>query len=359
MEIDDASTPPPNDIFSPSLSQPSVIESASLTEVSGGSSSSTTTGTAPHIPTTGASLPAKGTGDQSTTSANGSQPTPPKRVPIPLPANPRTRIPLPPIPPPELHQVRGNKPSKEEGEIDDKSTKHSKPVGIITGPSAARIPPPARRDWEKQAESGFTSPPPDPYRIPLKLRDADGYRQGAGHLPLLSPAAMGRPEWSKQGGPLSAQIPRDEFYDRRGGGGYFDDIPFPPGAYDRYPPRRRTSRSRSRSWSRSRSRDRSTSPSWGLDPKAHSAAPPRRGGRAHGDRRGAGYEGEASGWQRDLACLIINRDCLPFHRISLDDMKREFDKFGPERVRNRPKLFSFISLPYFANINLDPFYLLD
>ncbi|GJJ76624.1 [histone H3]-lysine4 N-trimethyltransferase SETD1 [Entomortierella parvispora] len=345
MEIDDASTPPPNDIFSPSLSQPSVIESGPSAEANG-SSSNTVIGDAPTIPTTGTSLPAKGTGDQSTISANGSQPTPPKRIPIPLPANPRTRIPLPPIPPPELHQVRGNKPSKEEGEIDDKSSRPSKPVGVITGPGAIRIPPPARRDWDKQAESGFTSPPPDPYRIPLKLRDTDGYRQGAGHLPLTSPAAMGRPEWSKQGGPLSAQIPRDDFYDRRGAGGYFDDMAFPPGAYDRYPPRRRTSRSRSRSWSRSRSRDRSTSPSWGLDSKSHGAAPPRRIGRAHGDKRSSGYDGDNSGWQRDLACLIINRDCLPFHRISLDDMKREFDKFGPERIERHDEnwYIRFVSL---------------
>ena len=58
-----------------------------------------------------------------------------------------------------------------------------------------------------------------------------------------------------------------------------------------------------------------------------------RRNRGLAERRNSGLEGEGTGWKRDLACLIINRDCLPFHRVSMENMKQEFDKFGPERVR--------------------------
>ncbi|KAF8931853.1 histone methyltransferase set1 [Dissophora ornata] len=338
MEIDDASTPPPSNMLSPSSSLPSATGSAGSLPMSASSASSVHTpvaSTAPNlIPST--------TSTSKSTPSSGAQQNPPKRVPIPLPSNPRTRIPLPPIPPPELHQVRGSKPLlKEDGEIDDGSNR-SKSASVGNTANTARAPlPTPRREWEKPADLGHAPPPVDNYRV-SKSREIDPYRPAAGPPPLLSPGSLGRPEWMKQGGSVPGPHPRDEFYDRRGS--YFDDMQFPTDRYERYPVRRRTSRSRSRSWSRSRSRDRSPSPLWNPEAKMHGLGI--RRGRGHIEKWASGQEGDNAGWQKDLACLIINRDCLPFHRISIENMRQEFDKFGPERIERHGEnwYIRFVSL---------------
>lgn len=311
MEIDDASTPPP----------------------SNGSSTATlppTTSTTSTLPSTLTITPAPGstTTPSSKTRTSNTTTNPPKRIPIPLPPTPRARIPLPEKPPPELHQVRGNRPQPPKEEEDDRN----KLAPISTRPTPGTI-----RDWEK----GEGHTPTDLYRMAPKSRDIDSYRPGPNPI-LLSPG-IGRGDWMKQGVLPPGPIPRDEFYDRRGS--YFEDMPFE--RYERYPGRRRshTSRSRSRSWSRSRSRERSFSPGW--PDSVHLGGPRRLSARGRTEKRGTGFEPEAGvGWQRDLACLIINRDCLPFHRISIEDMKREFDKFGPERVERHGEnwYIRFVSL---------------
>lgn len=324
MEIDDASTPPPSGILSPTATLPCASSTGPLPGFASsapGAQASQTATSSPSIPSSSsASKPNQSSG--SGTSASST-----RRIPHPLPPTPRTRIPLPPIPRPELHQVRGNKPlHKEDGEVDD-ATGRAKPSGTTAAPAATTAttrtaPAASRREWEKGADPH--GPPNDGYRTLPKARDIDSYRPGMAPPMLLSAGSMSRSDWMGPGSLASGPLPRDEFYDR-----YFDDLPFPLDRYDRYPSRRRSSRSRSRSWSRSRSRDRSPSPPmWGMEPGHHS-----RRGRMHNEKRGSAFEDDNSGWQRDLACLIINRDCLPFHRISIEDMKREFDKFGPERVR--------------------------
>ncbi|KAF9181101.1 histone methyltransferase set1 [Haplosporangium sp. Z 767] len=337
MEIDDASTPPPSSV--PALQSNDSTESGSIPSPAAGSVS--TPSASAHI-SGSTSTPKNVLHSVSSPSAASNQQAPPKRTPIPLPPNPRTRIPLPPIPPPELHQVKGNKPGhKEDGEIDDNANR-IKLSGASTIINTIRAPLPApRREREKGLDLGHL-PPPDNYRMSLKARDIDSYRPSPGPPHLMSPG-LGRGEWIKQGGLGPGLHPRDEFYDRRGG--YFDDLQFPPERYERFPGRRR-SRSRSRSWSRSRSRDRSSSPMWGIEVSLHGHGHGPRRGRVLADKRGSGFEAERSGWQRDLACLIINRDCLPFHRISLDDMKREFDKFGPERIERHGEnwYIRFVSL---------------
>ncbi|KAF9906298.1 histone methyltransferase set1 [Linnemannia zychae] len=319
MEIDDALTPPPSGVLSPSATLPSANATGSVfASTTPGAPTTQTATSSPSIPSS-SSAPKPNQSSNSGASASST-----RRIPHPLPPTPRTRIPLPPIPPPELHQVRGNKPlHKEDGEVDD-ATARTKLSSAISTPvaSTARIAPPAsRREWEKGADPH--GPPSDSYRAVPKARDIDSYRPGMAPPMLLSAGSMSRSDWMAPGSLASGPLPRDEFYDR-----YFDDMPFPLDRYDRYPGRRRSSRSRSRTWSRSRSRERSPSPPmWGMDPSHHS-----RRGRVHSEKRGSAFEDENSGWQRDLACLIINRDCLPFHRITIEDMKREFDKFGPERV---------------------------
>ncbi|KAK3819774.1 MAG: hypothetical protein J3Q66DRAFT_162354 [Benniella sp.] len=90
--------------------------------------------------------PSTSKANQSSTSSGA-----PKRIPIPLPPNPRTRISLPPIPPPELHQFKGANPThKEDGEIDDNANK-TKPSSI-TIPTRAPLPTP-RREWDKGLDS--------------------------------------------------------------------------------------------------------------------------------------------------------------------------------------------------------------
>lgn len=323
MEIDDASTPPPSNMLSPSSHLPSTNSSAGSLPVSATPAISTPnpapTPTLPSVP----SAPSTSKANQSSTSSA------PKRIPIPLPPNPRTRIPLPPPPPPELHQVKGSKPAhKEDGEIDDNAnrTKSSNPT---VAPIVTRAPlPTPRREWDKTLDSPHLPPTPlvDTYRMLPKPRDVDPYRPSAAPSHLLSPGPLGRSDWLKQ---ASIGPGPHDIYDRRGS--YIDDMPFPPERYERYPGRRRTSRSRSGSWSRSRSRERSPSPNWNLDAKMHGI--PARRGRSHSERRGSGVVVETTEWRRDLACLIINRDCLPFHRVSMENMKQEFDKFGPDRVR--------------------------
>jgi len=325
MEIDDASTPPPSNMLSPSSNLPSANSSTGSLPASATPANNTpnpqTSSTQPSTPGT----PSTSKANQSSTSSGA-----PKRIPIPLPPNPRTRIPLPPIPPPQLHQVKGTKPThKEDGEIDDNANK-TKPSSI-TIPARTPLSTP-RREWDKGLDSPHAPPQSlaDGYRMPLKpSREIDPYRPSAAPPLLLSPGSLGRPDWMKQGGILPGPHSRDDFYDRRGS--YFDDMQFPPERFERYPGRRRSSRSRSRSWSRSRSRERSPSPSWNLEGKMHGVVARRSRGLA--ERRNSGIEGEGTGWKRDLACLIINRDCLPFHRVSMENMKQEFDKFGPERVR--------------------------
>ncbi|KAK3819771.1 MAG: hypothetical protein J3Q66DRAFT_162319 [Benniella sp.] len=337
MEIDDASTPPPSNMFSPSSNLPSANSStgslpASATPVNN-TPNPQTSSTQPSAPGT----PSTSKANQSSTSSGA-----PKRIPIPLPPNPRTRISLPPIPPPELHQFKGANPThKEDGEIDDNAK--TKPSSI-TIPTRAQLPNP-RREWDKGLDS-LHAPPhslADSYRMPLKpSREMDPYRPSAAPPLLLSPGSLGRLDWMKQGGILPGPHSRDDFYDRRGS--YFDDMQFPPERFERYPGRRRSSRSRSRSWSRSRSRERSPSPSWNLEGKMHGMAARRNRGLA--ERRNSGLEGEGTGWKRDLACLIINRDCLPFHRVSMENMKQEFDKFGPERIERHGEnwYIRFVSL---------------
>ncbi|KAF9123391.1 histone methyltransferase set1 [Mortierella sp. 14UC] len=321
MEIDDALTPPPSGILSPPAAQPSASTVGSLPVFASTTPGAPTTQTATSSP----SIPSSSSASKpNQSSSSGTSASSTRRIPHPLPPTPRTRIPLPPIPPPELHQVRGNKPlHKEDGEVDDVAAK-AKLSGATTTPAAstARTAPPAsRREWEKGVDPH--GPPNDGYRALPKARDIDSYRPGMAPPLLLSAGSMSRSDWMGSGGLASGPLPRDEFYDR-----YFDDMPFPLDRYDRYPGRRRLSRSRSRSWSRSRSRERSLSPPmWGMEPGHHS-----RRGRMHSEKRSSNFEDDNSGWQRDLACLIINRDCLPFHRITIEDMKREFDKFGPERV---------------------------
>ncbi|KAG0039651.1 histone methyltransferase set1 [Podila clonocystis] len=314
MEIDDASTPPPSNGSSTTTHPPNT----------------STTSTLPCTPTI---APQSGstTAPSSSKTRTSATTNPPKRIPIPLPPTPRARIPLPEKPPPELHQVRGNRPQPTKEDEDDRSK--------LTSTSTARPTPGSIRDWEKAGEMGHT-PTSDPYRMTPKSRDIDSYRPGPNPLP--SPG-IGRGDWMKQGVLPPGPIPRDEFYDRRGS--YFEDMPFD--RFERYPGRRRShSRSRSRSWSRSRSRERSFSPGW-PDSVVHLGGPRRLSGRGRTEKRGTGFEPEAgAGWQRDLACLIINRDCLPFHRISIEDMKREFDKFGPERVERHGEnwYIRFVSL---------------
>ncbi|KAI1315828.1 histone methyltransferase set1 [Mortierella claussenii] len=340
MEIDDASTPPPSNMLSPDSSLPSAASSGGSLPVSTSASSSfpvsAITATAPPpIPST---IPAP----KSNHSSVSSSVTAPKRVPIPLPPNPRTRIPLPPIPVPQLHQARGNKPIyKEDGELDDGAIK-AKLATAGTSVSTSRMPLPApRRDWDKGVEVGHT-PPVEGFRILPKSRETDLYRSSSAQSHLLSPGSISRPDWIKQGSIAPGPHSRDDFYDRRG---YFDDMQFLPDRYERYPGRRRTSRSRSRSWSRSRSRERSLSPVWSPDPKLH-AMGVRRSRAINADKRITGPELDSSGWQKDLACLIINRDCLPFHRISMENMRNEFDKFGPERIERHGEnwYIRFVSL---------------
>ncbi|KAF9084408.1 histone methyltransferase set1 [Mortierella sp. AD031] len=338
MEIDDASTPPPSGILSPTVTLSSAASTGSLPVQASSTSGVPTTQTATSSP----SIPSSSSASKPNQSSSSGTPTPStRRIPHPLPPTPRTRIPLPPIPPPELHQVRGNKPiHKEDGEVDDATSKAKLP-GTTTNPTtnpttnAARIAPPAsRREWEKGADPH--GPHSDGYRTQPKARDIDSYRPGMAPPILLSTGSMSRSDWMNPGSLSSGPPPRDEFYDR-----YYDDMQFPHDRYDRYPGRRRSSRSRSRSWSRSRSRERSPSPMWGSDPSLHS-----RRGRTHTEKRGSAFESDNSGWQRDLACLIINRDCLPFHRISIEDMRREFDKFGPERIERHGEnwYIRFVSL---------------
>ncbi|KAF9582867.1 histone methyltransferase set1 [Lunasporangiospora selenospora] len=347
MEIDDASTPPPSGALSPGSGAPNLSNNtkesnSSTTQASTSSNAHSTTASSTAVTSTSKSNSSSGT------TATGSQSASTRRVPIPLPPTPRVRIPLPPIPPPELHQVKGKQtvPNKEDGEIEDNTSKSSKSNALVSSssPSLARLP--SRRDWEKG--EALHSPSIDGYRVHPKSRDIDSYRPGMGGPPplLLSPGSMSRTEWLKHAGLGPGPLPRDEYYERRG---YFDDLPFSD-RYDRYPPllRRRSSRSRSRSWSRSRSRDRSPSDDWSPEVKTHHLHGGRRVRAGHGDKRerGYGYEDEGVGWQRDLACLIINRDCLPFHRISIEDMRREFDKFGPERVERHGEnwYIRFVSL---------------
>ncbi|KAG9319689.1 hypothetical protein KVV02_006934, partial [Mortierella alpina] len=347
MEIDDASTPPPSGILSPPPTQPPLNTTGTAPPSSTLDTSSSQSISAPssHIPTS-ATHSKLAHQHEHTASSNSTQPAPPKRTPIPLPPNPRTRIPLPPIPPPALHQVRGNKPiNKEDGEADAGGSR-TKASSIIAGANAtvpvARPPLPApRREREKVLDLGHL-PVAESYRTSAKGRDMESYRPGVGPPPLLSPGSLSRPEWIKQGGVAPGPPLRDDFYDRRGG--YFADMQFPPDRYDRYPGRRRSSRSLSRSWSRSRSRERSSSPVWGHDPMMRDMG--MRRGRSHMDKRGPGFEEESSGWERDLACLIINRDCLPFHRISVEDMKHKFDKYGPERIERHGEnwYIRFVSL---------------
>ncbi|KAF9433678.1 histone methyltransferase set1 [Entomortierella beljakovae] len=335
MEIDDASTPPPSNMLSPNPNVSSTNSSAgsiptSLSAAPTGASMPTTS-TPSHIPSS-TSVPKA---SQHSTSSSA----PSKRIPIPLPAHPRTRIPLPPIPPPELHQVRGSKPgNKEDGEIEDSSNKSKASSGGNTNPTRPSLPS-LRREWDKIPEAAHGSSV-DSYRAHPKSREVDPYRSAPPLL--LSPGSLGRPDWLKQGGVIPGSHPRDEFYDRRGS--YFDEIPYPPDRYDHYLGRRRASRSRSRSWSRSRSRERSISPAWNTETKIHGIG--QRRGRLHGDKRNLGPDADNSGWQKDLACLIINRDCLPFHRITLENMKQEFDKFGPERIERHGEnwYIRFVSL---------------
>ncbi|KAG0332795.1 histone methyltransferase set1 [Podila humilis] len=339
MEIDDASTPPPSNGTSV-LTLPSLTSAAPPTS-SASSAPPPSFSTPTSQSNTSANLPSSSSAKTSR-SATSATSAPTKRVPIPLPPTPRVRIPLPPIPPPELHQVRGNRTQplhKEDPETDDANPRTKAPP-VSAG---ARVPSLSLRDWEKSGEAVLT-PASDPYRMAPKPRDMDSYRQGMNPI-LLSPG-MGRGDWMKQGVIPPGPIPRDDFYDPRGG--YFDDMPFPE-RYERYSGRRRasrTSRSRSRSWSRSRSRERSFSPGWNPEPVPHLGGQRRVAGRGRLDKRGSGVEPESPGWQRDLACLIINRDCLPFHRISIEDMKREFDKFGPERVERHGEnwYIRFVSL---------------
>ncbi|KAG0362658.1 histone methyltransferase set1 [Gamsiella multidivaricata] len=343
MEIDDASTPPPSNMLSPdSSAPPNASSSASLPASVSSSSSLLTlvTNTAlsliPTIPSTSKS------NNNSIPSGGGA-----KRIPIPLPPNPRTRIPLPPIPPRELHQVRGNKPiSKEDGEIDD-SASRMKLTATDASASGLRTPLPAslplpRREWDKTPDLGHAPTLVDNYRVLSKSRELDPFRPAAAPPLLLSPGSLSRADWMNQGGiaPGGSHV-RDEFYDRRGS--YFEDMQFPTDRYERYLGRRRASRSRSRSWSRSRSRERSPSPLWGPEAKMHGIG--LRRGRIS-EKRGSGFESEGTGWQKDLACLIINRDCLPFHRISIENMKQEFDKFGPERIERHGEnwYIRFVSL---------------
>ncbi|KAG0256978.1 histone methyltransferase set1 [Linnemannia exigua] len=319
MEIDDALTPPPSGIHSPTL--PTASSTGSQPVFSSTTPGSATTQTAAPSP----SIPSSSSASKlNQSSSSGASASTTRRIPHPLPPTPRTRIPLPPIPPPELHQVRGNKPlHREDGEVEDPSAR-AKLSGTTSTPAASTVraaPPASRREWEKGTDPH--GPPNDGYRTLSKARDIDSYRPGMAPPLLLSAGSMSRSDWMAPGSLAPGPLPRDEFYDR-----YFDDMPFPLDRYDRYSGRRRSSRSRSRSWSRSRSRERSPSPPmWGMEPGHHS-----RRGRMHSEKRGSTLEDDNSGWQRDLACLIINRDCLPFHRISIEDMKREFDKFGPERV---------------------------
>lgn len=321
MEIDDASTPPPSGILSPMVTLPSASSTGSLTvsaPTAPGAQASQTVTSSPSIPSSSS------TSKPNQSSSSGTSASSTRRIPHPLPPTPRTRIPLPPIPPPELHQVRGNKPlHKEDGEVEDAAAR-AKPSGTTAAPATnvtRTAPPASRREWEKGAD--LHGQPNDSYRTLSKARDIDSYRPGMAPM-LISAGSMSRSDWMSPGSLASGPPPRDEYYDR-----YFDDGPFPIDRYDRYPGRRRSSRSRSRSWTRSRSRERSPSPPiWGMDPGHHS-----RRGRTHNEKRGSTFEDDNSVWHRDLACLIINRDCLPFHRISIEDMKREFDKFGPERVR--------------------------
>ncbi|KAF9158429.1 histone methyltransferase set1 [Mortierella sp. AD010] len=337
MEIDDASTPPPSNMLSPNSSLPSAASST------GSISAPSTTPSSVPAPTVSASSPIPSSTStskvtQHSTSTSGG---PPKRVPIPLPPNPRTRIPLPPIPPPELHQVRGNKPvHKEDGEIDDNANK--KVISASINTNTARVPLLAsRREWDKATDMSHGLPV-DNYRVHAKSREIDPYRSIPVPPPhLLSPGSIGRTEWLKQGGITQVPHPRDEFYDRRGS--YFDEQ-FPSDRYEHYLGRRRASRSRSRSWSRSRSRERSHSPVWNPEAKSHGIGS--RRGRGHADKRNSGLEGDSLGWQKDLACLIINRDCLPFHRISIENMRNEFDKFGPERIERHGEnwYIRFVSL---------------
>ncbi|KAG0200256.1 histone methyltransferase set1 [Mortierella sp. GBA30] len=342
MEIDDALTPPPSGMLSPPPAQPTIVSmgtapSSSLTDSPLGPAVSN----ASHIPIASAS--SRGAQHGSSVSSSTVPQAPPKRTPIPLPPTPRVRIPLPPIPPPELHQVRGNKPlHKEDGETDDSGnrTKASLPSAnsTTTAPATRALAPVPRRERDKGPDLGST-PVVDNYRASAKARDMDPYRPAGAPL-LLSPGSISRPEWIKPGVPVPGPPSRDDFYDRRGG--YFGDMQFPSDRYERYPGRRRSSRSRSRSWSRSRSRERSPSPVWGPDMMRDIGI---RRGRNHVDKRG-GFEEENSGWERDLACLIINRDCLPFHRISVEDMRHKFDKYGPERIERHGEnwYIRFVSL---------------
>ncbi|KAF9277451.1 histone methyltransferase set1 [Mortierella alpina] len=347
MEIDDASTPPPSGILSPPPPQPQLNTTGTAPTSSTLDTASNQSISAPlsHIPTSATHSKTTHQHEHAPAS-NSTQPAPPKRTPIPLPPNPRTRIPLPPIPPPALHQVRGNKPiSKEDGDADVGGNR-TKASSVAAGANAT-VPvtrPPLsvpRREREKVLDLGHL-PVAESYRTSAKGRDIESYRPGAGPPPLLSPGSLSRPDWMKQGGASSGPPLRDDFYDRRGG--YFGDMQFPPDRYDRYPGRRRSSRSLSRSWSRSRSRERSPSPVWGHDPMMRDMG--MRRGRSHMDKRGPGFEEEGSGWERDLACLIINRDCLPFHRISVEDMKHKFDKYGPERIERHGEnwYIRFVSL---------------
>ncbi|KAG0239961.1 histone methyltransferase set1 [Actinomortierella wolfii] len=385
MEIDDASTPPPSHLpdtppetaeassssipphATTSLTDSSAVASASVSSSSASATTATITTTATKTATqtsTSASLKSSGSTSTSNNASTTTSGAPSRRVPIPLPPTPRVRIPLPPKP------TKSHAPttaSREDGEIDENAGRRGKDGSDAPNQRSAS----SRRgvpalDWEKGFErlhGGPLTPSAEAgggYRglgkPPRDVRDLEPpFRLGgSGVPPLLSPST-GRPDWLKTPPSLVGPPFRDDGYERRG---YFDDLHFPPppDRYDRRSGggggggRRRsnTSRSRSRSWSRSLSRDRSPSRSWSPDSRGGFNGSSTTRGRRRSRTRAKDMDGGEvdAGWSRDLACLIIHRDYLPFHRITLQDMKREFDKFGPERIERHGEnwYIRFVSL---------------
>ncbi|KAF9973216.1 histone methyltransferase set1 [Actinomortierella ambigua] len=376
---------------------PPVASSSSSSSSAQAASTAASTATATTKSATQASTNAssKSTGSAATsatatsTAGSGAQT---RRVPIPLPPTPRVRIPLPPKP------TKSHAPtaSREDGEIDENAGRRGKEGGS-DAPNQRPTLPTSRRgasavDWEKgferlhggpltpSAETGGTGGSyrglGKPSRDVREIESPYRLGSGGGVPPLLSPST-GRPDWLKTPPSLAGPPYRDDGYERRG---YFDDMHFPPPP-DRYERRlggaggvggsvggvgagsgrRRSnaSRSRSRSWSRSLSRERSPSRSWSPDSRgglghsnSHHHHTNNNSSTTRGRRRSRtrikdmdGGDVDA-GWNRDLACLIIHRDYLPFHRITLQDMKREFDKFGPERIERHGEnwYIRFVSL---------------